>query len=370
MWKGADEPWWNGFSVSSLQFAYCLGTSRGDPSWCAGETPLDSDHAWVTIEAPRGTAGDLAPYTAVTDTHGVDDYPIGINVADPDLHQVGLWTSTIASITPNKSVWTTLQVCSSGSYSGGTFVLPTTRQERYMIYDAIINGARSVGFYGGNNPNCWNSSDQALGWNWTFWNTTLKGLVQEIRAGSPLGPVLLNTDSTQVLTPSDSTTEAISRRGATASDLWVMAARSGSGTAAVTIGGLPAGITSGSVYTEGRSVAVSNGSFTDTFDRWDVHVYHFTVTSPTAATVLRFDAGRSNRGAVLRWRTAAETRTIGFHLYGLVRGRRVQLDRGLLFARGAGLGAAYSFRTRVCHRYWLEEVRIDGTRVLYGPAQT
>ena len=28
-----------------------------------------------------------------------------------------------------------------------------------MIYDAIINGARSLAFYGGNNPDCWNPTD-------------------------------------------------------------------------------------------------------------------------------------------------------------------------------------------------------------------
>ena len=161
-------PWWSGLPVSSLQFTYCLATSRGNSSWCANETPIDSDHLWVTIEAPRGTASDLAPYSAVTDAHGEDEYPININVSNPDLHQVGVWTSTIASITPYRSVWSTLQICSSGSYDAdGNFLLPTKTQERYMIYDAIINGARNLNFYGGNNPNCWNSTDTAYGWSWT-----------------------------------------------------------------------------------------------------------------------------------------------------------------------------------------------------------
>ena len=45
--------------------------------------------------------------------------PININVSNPDLHQVGVWTSTIASIIPYRSVWSTLQICSSGSYLAG-----------------------------------------------------------------------------------------------------------------------------------------------------------------------------------------------------------------------------------------------------------
>ena len=114
-----------------------------------------------------------------------------------------MWTNTIASITPNHAVWTTLQICASGSDNGaGEFVLPTLLQERYMIYDAIINGASSLAFYGGNNFRCWNQRTR-IRWNWTFWNTVLKGLVQEINAVSPLAPALVNPGTTQVLPSSD-----------------------------------------------------------------------------------------------------------------------------------------------------------------------
>src|SRR5204863_131614 len=69
-------------------------------------------------------------------------------------------------------------------------------------------------------------------------------------------------------------TQAISRAGG-GSDLWVIAARSGAGNAGVTISGLPANVDSGTVYTEGRSIAVANGSFTDDFAQWGVHLYRF-----------------------------------------------------------------------------------------------
>jgi hypothetical protein len=283
MWKGADEPFWSGIAPSALHFAYCRSTSRGDPSWCGGEPWLDQSNLWATIEAPRGTVSDLAPYSPVTDSHGEDEYPINLNVADPDLHQVGVWTSTIGAATPDHAVWSTLQICSSGSYdANGNYVLPTRLQERYMIYDAIINGARNLAFYGGNNANCWNGTDTAFGWSWTFWNNVLKGLIEEINASSPLAPVLVNTGSTQTLPSNDASTEVISRQGATSSDLWVLAARSGAGPQSVTISGLPANITTGSVYTENRSVSVSNGSFTDAFGQWDVHVYHFTIGTSSA----------------------------------------------------------------------------------------
>jgi hypothetical protein len=276
MWRGADEPYRTGIAPSSLRLAYCRSTGRDDRDGCAGEPVLDQDHLWVTVQAPKGTATSLSPYSAVTDVQGDDEYPIVFGDSSPDLHQVGMWTSTIGAATPNHAVWSSLQVCSSGSVDGsGNYVLPTLLQERYMVYDAIINGARDLAFYGGNNPSCWSPSDSAYGWNWTFWASVLKPLIREINASSPIAPALVSPGSTQVLSSSDSSTEVISRQGAASGDLWVIAARSGAGSEPVTISGLPAGITSGSVYTENRSVTVANGSFTDTFGQWGVHVYHF-----------------------------------------------------------------------------------------------
>ena len=284
VWKGADEPLWSGIPWSSLTFAYCRSTGRGDPGWCGGEPWLDTEHQWVTIEAPRGTAPQLQPYSNVTDVHGVDIYPVTLKTPSADLHQVGTWTSTLASITPSRAVWTTIQVCASGSYdTTGAFVLPTFAQERYMAYDAIINGARSLAFYGGNIAGCWNASDRQLGWNWTFWSSVLKPLIAELRSSSPLGPALVSADTNQTLSTSDPSTQAISRGGA-GNDLWVIAARSGTDSAPVTISGLPPSYTSGTVYTENRSIAVTNGSFTDDFPQWSVHVYRFEPAPPPPTT--------------------------------------------------------------------------------------
>jgi hypothetical protein len=284
MWKGADEPLWAGIAPSALRLAFCRSTGRGDSTWCGGEAVLDDSHQWVTIEAPRGTAAQLEPYTHVTDVHGVDVYPVTLQSTSPSLHDVGTWTSTIAAVTPSHAVWTTLQVCDSQSYdTSGHYVLPTLAQERYMAYDAIVNGARSLAFYGGNIPGCWSAGDRQYGWNWTFWSTVLKPLLAELGATSPLAPALVSASTTQTLQPSDASTEAISRAGA-GGDLWVIAARSGTGTQAVTIGGLPSGISSGTVYTEGRSVTVRDGSFTDDFPQWGVHVYRFPAPPAPATT--------------------------------------------------------------------------------------
>lgn len=211
-----------------------------------------------------------------------------------------------------------------------------------MIYDAIVNGARAVNFYGGNIPGCWNFTDSTYQWNWTFWENVLEGLIREINASSPIAPALVNTGSNQVLPTSDPSTQAIRRQGVPG-EVWVIATRGGAGTQSVTIDGLPPGATNGSVYTEGRSVTAANGSFTDTFDRWDTHVYRFVVATPTAVGVSRFAARRTRSGVRLTWRTGSETAIAGFELY-RERGRtRVRLAPRLIDASGGTAGRAYSW---------------------------
>jgi hypothetical protein len=277
MWKGRDEPWWSDMAPSTLQFAYCRVTSRGDPSWCDGEAALDPAPLWVTIQAPVGTAADLAPYSEVTDVHGVDVYPVTLAKSpSPDLHKVGRWTARMASITTGP-VWTTLEICAGPSWdhSTGAFVLPTLQEERYMAYDAIVNGARALAFYGGQIHGCWSGSDAQYGWNWTFWQSVLRPLVQELSASSPIAPALVNPTTSRPVATNDPSTEAILRQGTSVDDLWLIAGRSGPGTKNVTFRALPGWMHRGGVYEEKRGVLAASGSFRDSFAQWDVHVYHF-----------------------------------------------------------------------------------------------
>jgi hypothetical protein len=276
-WKGRDEPWYSDILPSALQFAFCRVTSRGDPSWCAGEAPLDPSQLWVTIEAPRGTAADLAAYSSVTDVHGVDIYPVTLTQTSPNLQAVGKWTATLSSITPLAPVWTTIQICASGSIdkTTGTYILPTFQQERYMAYDAILNGTKALTFYGGNVAGCFSGSDATYGWNWSFWQSVLKPLVQQLSASSPIAPALVSAARTPHVTTPNSSTEMMVREGTSVDDLWLIAARSGAGTRTVTFKGLPRWTHRGSVYTENRTVTASAGSFKDRFSQWGVHVYRF-----------------------------------------------------------------------------------------------
>jgi hypothetical protein len=195
----------------------------------------------------------------------------------PDLAKVGRWTASLVSVTPLAPVWTTIQICASGSWdkTTGNFVVPTFQQERYMAYDAIVNGARALTFYGGDNPHCFSGSDATYGWNWSFWQSVLEPLLNQLSASSPISTALVNPARTPHVKARGSGTETLVKEGTSVDDLWLIAARKGPGTRTVTFTGLPRWAHRAGVYTEDRTVTASAGSFKDRFAQWDVHVYHF-----------------------------------------------------------------------------------------------
>lgn len=95
-----------------------------------------------------------------------------------------------------------------------------------------------------------------------------------------------------------------------------------------------------------------------------------TPPSPTAATFRSLEALAARNGVLVRWRTASEIDTLGFHVYRSVTGGRVRLNARLITAKGRG---SYSFLDRKAPRvkkvrYWLQVVNVDGSRSWYGPA--
>lgn len=276
LWKGVDEPWPR-LLPPALRHAYDV----------VKET--DPNHLFHTVFGPFSRDGtmlhkapdppDLRPYNAVTDTHGIDVYPVYHHlqgVREPKLHMVGRWLAALRRATGRNALTTTLQICFKGSKNrqGDDFVLPTRRQERYMVYDAIINGARGLFFFGGELPRCQTERDRALGWNWTFWNRVLEDLVDEIAEGSPLHAALLRPETTVRLRTNSTRTGAIRRYGRSG-ELWVIAAHNGGQTRAVTIRGLPPWARSGRLYPGGGRVTAAGGKLTLHFPRWGVRVVRF-----------------------------------------------------------------------------------------------
>ena len=264
LWKGADEPWLSRWPPSLLAHAY------------ATQRALDPTRLSLLIQAARGTADDLRPYTAVGDLMNIDVYPVKLKVADPNLHGVGRWTSLLREATPSRAVTTTVGICFSGSFDkagSGVYVVPSAAQMRYMAYDAIMNGARGLVFFGGSNPRCLEPADAALGWNWTYWSGVLRRLVRELGPRGPINPALVRWEPGPRVRSDDWGTQLLSRR--VGNEIWIFAARHTRGEKRVTIRGLPRTLGRGWVYREGRRIDVRAGALTDTFARWDVHVYRF-----------------------------------------------------------------------------------------------
>ena len=93
-------------------------------------------------------------------------------------------------------VWMTLQIAWSGVIKPGkTLRFPTFAEERFMTYQAIINGARGLIYFGGHIPKAMAPEDAALGWNWRFWKRVLRPVIEEIGEKSPLQPALVAPDS-------------------------------------------------------------------------------------------------------------------------------------------------------------------------------
>ena len=141
-----------------------------------------------------------------------------------------------------------------------------------MAYDAIINGARGLLFYGGHNPHCYRAQDRALGWNWTFWSQVLKPLLSEIGPRGRVYPALLAVGTGLGMTTSDPTTQILSR--VVGNQIWVIAARWGADTRLVSMRGLPKDIGFG-YRLDGKKVTVHDGAFSDTFRHNRAHVYRF-----------------------------------------------------------------------------------------------
>ena len=273
-WKGEDEPEW--------------GKKKVEPLVRAREIirELDPNHPLVIMHAPRGTTESLRRYMPAGDVTGADIYPIsyppGIHSLEPnkELSQVGDYTRKMMAVAQGKMpVWMVLQIAWSGvAKPGKTLRYPTLAEERFMVYEAIINGARGLNFFGGNLEVTWAAEDVPYQWNWHFWRRVLRPLLEEINEQSPLHPALVAPDSKMVVKASSPEIELCVREAE--GSLFILACKRGGATAQVTFSGVPgaAGEGEGEVlYESPRKVEVKGGSFKDWFAPWEVHVYIFSL---------------------------------------------------------------------------------------------
>ncbi len=262
---------------------------------------LDPKKPVVVVQAPRGPVAALEKYRPTFDITGCDIYPVSYppqihsDSKNRELSVVGDLTRKTKQAAGTKPFWMTLQVAWTG-------VLPTQprpqvvprfpslHEERFMAYEAIVNGARGLVFFGGHLTDVMTPEDAASGWNWTFWRRVLRPVVFEL-ASSDLRPALVARDAPDriVTSPRTNDVELVARRAA--GHLHVIAVRRSGGVSEVGFAGLPKQLTSGEVLFEyaqsplpppiraghqaPRRIAVANGAFRDWFALHDVHVYRF-----------------------------------------------------------------------------------------------
>lgn len=92
-----------------------------------------------------------------------------------------------------------------------------------MVYDAIINGARGLIFFGGALEGGLSPQDKKLGWNWTFWNNVQRRVVEEIGTKSPLHAALMEPNSNLLISVNNSEIEFCVRE--VGKEIFLIAAR-------------------------------------------------------------------------------------------------------------------------------------------------
>ncbi len=270
-WKGADEPEWGKVPVERVRRFYEIVRE------------LDPSHpVWIT-QAPRGTIESLKRYDPFYDIGAIDIYPIGYppgghsHLPNKNISVAGDYARWLREITGGrKPFWMILQISWSGVIKPGrTLRFPTLPEERYMTYQSIINGARGLGYFGGNLEPSMNERDKKLGWNWTFYSRVLKPVLQELAPDSPLHPALVAPDSKLPLRIEGAPDVEFCTREA-GGRIFILAAKREGATVQAKFSGLPANISGGEVlFEEPRKVAVSGGSFSDWFGPNEVHLYSF-----------------------------------------------------------------------------------------------
>jgi hypothetical protein len=295
-WKGVDEP----ANPNRPARVPAAGLVRAYRTLRAS----DPHHPVVVLQAPVGASAELVVYRPAFDITGADIYPVSYPPGKHaggrrrDIGVVGDITRKMVQAAGGKPVWMTLQVAWSGvipaeQHPDNVPRFPSLFQERFMAYQAIVNGARGLAFFGGHLTQVARPADAHAGWNWTFWEQVLQPLLTELTS-TAVAPALVAPDARSEVKASAKDVELITREAG--GFLYVIAVRRGNATSRVAFSGLPhkrngRPITGGQVLFEYvqeplpppiepdhqtfRTVAVANGSFRDWLAPHDARVYRF-----------------------------------------------------------------------------------------------
>jgi hypothetical protein len=266
-WKNVDEPAWGKQPLRPISKAYRLIKQ------------LDPKHPVIMNHAPRNTIEQLRRYCVACDGTGVDIYPVSVPMgkhseeSNKGISMVGDFAKKMVEVARGrKPILMVLQI----TYSGTTppkniLVRPTFEQQRYMTYQAIIDGANGIMWFGG--YIVLNERDKEYGFNWTYWYDVLKPLLKEVGPGTELYSVITAPAEANVNLDVEGAddVEVLARK--VGGRTYVMAAKREKPTAKVRLVGLKSSSGEADVMFESRTVKVVDGVITDEFKPNSVHVY-------------------------------------------------------------------------------------------------
>jgi hypothetical protein len=267
-YKDVDEPAWGKRLLAPITKGYEIIKE------------LDPAHPVIMVNAPRNTIEELRKYAVACDGTGVDIYPVSVpmgkhsGLPNKQMSVVGDYTKRMIEVVNNKKpVLLVLQITFSGTTPpGNILVRPTFYQQRYMTYQAIIDGAKGIMYFGG--YIALNARDQKFGFNWTYWYDVLKPLFKEIGPGSEIYKVITapSANDVKVGVAGAKDIECLARKidGKT----YILAAKREGSTVSARLSGL-GGSGQADVLYENRAVPVKDGVIVDEFKPNAVHVYRY-----------------------------------------------------------------------------------------------
>jgi hypothetical protein len=227
---------------------------------------LDPGHqAWVNL-SPYATDGQLQSFGASADVLGFDIYPIPeghYGLPNESLSVVGDYTERVQAAAPaGADVWMILQAFGYSDLDEGTEGRrPTPDELRFMVYDALVHGARGVMFFGSHQLRNTIPLDEPV------WDAGVRRAARELGI---IGPLLLRGEP---LGDVSAQPKSLAARGWRSCDSQLLIAINTSASPEIGLLCFGDGIRDAYDIFEDRRPIVDRGCLRDEFGAHGVHVY-------------------------------------------------------------------------------------------------
>jgi hypothetical protein len=265
----------------------CVGASRRYRGWMFDEPELtgydpallarvirtlralDPGHqAWVNL-SPYATDGQLQSFGANADVLGLDIYPIPeghYGFPNESLSVVGEYTERAqGAASAGADVWMILQAFGYSDLNEGTEGRrPTPDELRFMVYDAVVHGARGVIFFGSHQLRNTIPLDEPV------WDVGVRRAARELGI---IGPLLLRGEP---LNDVSAQPKSIVARGWRSCDSEILIATNASASPETGLLCFGDGVRRAYDIFEDRRPTVDRGCLHDEFEAYGVHIYRIT----------------------------------------------------------------------------------------------